>query len=132
MAGQAPCARSGHTLTACGGKFFLFGGTGRLDGELAPGAGVLHRKDGWQGKALAHMPLLAALRASCCNTTPALQRASADPHKRAPPLLLLQARRSALATCTSWTPATLKSTNGAKSAHPRAALPHGRATVLWQ
>lgn len=35
MIGSGPCARSGHTLTACGGKFYLFGGTGRLDGEAS-------------------------------------------------------------------------------------------------
>ena len=30
--GQGPCPRSGHTLTAVGGRFLLFGGNGRLDG----------------------------------------------------------------------------------------------------
>eukprot|EP00877_Chromochloris_zofingiensis_P015255 jgi/Chrzof1/9984/Cz04g22250.t1 len=33
VTGQGPCARSGHTFTSCGGRFLLFGGTGRLDGK---------------------------------------------------------------------------------------------------
>lgn len=35
VGGPGPCARSGHTLTACGGKFYLFGGTGRQEGKWA-------------------------------------------------------------------------------------------------
>lgn len=49
MTGSGPCARSGHTLTACGSKFYLFGGTGRLEGmchllltEIAIVAAALH------------------------------------------------------------------------------------------
>jgi hypothetical protein len=38
VSGQGPCARSGHTLTAAGGKLWLFGGTGRLDGACARAA----------------------------------------------------------------------------------------------
>lgn len=34
VSGSGPCPRSGHTFTSCGGRFFLFGGTGRLDGKL--------------------------------------------------------------------------------------------------
>eukprot|EP00882_Tetradesmus_deserticola_P019895 GHRQ01021442.1.p1 GENE.GHRQ01021442.1~~GHRQ01021442.1.p1 ORF type:complete len:333 (+),score=100.02 GHRQ01021442.1:429-1427(+) len=32
-AGAAPCARSGHTFTSCGGSFFVFGGSGRCNGK---------------------------------------------------------------------------------------------------
>eukprot|EP00878_Enallax_costatus_P044917 GHUV01053710.1.p1 GENE.GHUV01053710.1~~GHUV01053710.1.p1 ORF type:complete len:163 (+),score=27.46 GHUV01053710.1:198-686(+) len=33
VAASGPCPRSGHTFTACGGRFFLFGGIGRLEGK---------------------------------------------------------------------------------------------------
>ena len=35
VSGQAPCERSGHSFTSCGGRFLLFGGNGRLDGRRA-------------------------------------------------------------------------------------------------
>ncbi len=35
VSGQAPCPRSGHSLTVVGGRFFLFGGCGRADGVCA-------------------------------------------------------------------------------------------------
>jgi hypothetical protein len=43
VTGQAPCPRSGHTLTGVGGKFFLFGGNGRVDGALEGAACMVHR-----------------------------------------------------------------------------------------
>jgi hypothetical protein len=33
VTGPAPCPRSGHSFTAVGDKFYVFGGNGRLDGE---------------------------------------------------------------------------------------------------
>jgi dynein heavy chain len=62
ITGEVPCPRSGHTFTAVGEHFLLFGGCGRVDGEYTcgscctqfnPAAENLHTGAAYTGKATA-------------------------------------------------------------------------------
>lgn len=146
--GPAPCARSGHSFTAVGGKFLLFGGNGRLDGALLGTqrlgvcdfegrhmvaclcASSLWREGQRRGAQLG-THALHALQCNCAAAPACAQKPTPLPpvHTRMNIIQnTTQARRRPSTTSTSSTRAAPTSTSGGRSPAPRQGPPRARAT----